>query len=559
MNPSISMLVYISWGDSYESLLFWYEGDVMVYLKDGYVFYQRLNSPDGQQNWKNLYQSAMSDFSSMELGSYQTTYSDIADRLISAGQAEQAKERRLLQEIFGVNIGNISLNEYPKFIKTINELMGLKDQFQNLIVKLRRNKGKERAPTAASYFDSYLSTAITKRLRGFIDTQKGMELIADGNYNGWIEELTGIIETSIEDAVKKMSEQKDKIDGEEVRIWAEAASLLQKTNGQLQQFKNDVFKRFNLQNVIREIFDWQTKRYQEQRKTTRGLAKMVKGSMNMGEIGARSAAGFVEEYIVSSMQSMSRDGGTLSSNMVKSDNIHLFSATVDISLDNIFQQLNDSLTGNSLEKNRGIIENFYNNYLGKIKDGFIVFENVKNYSLGNNFRGFSTGKSQPLSQLPSILNEIGLNIDGDSLVNLLYNTIGGAIGEDRQSYVRDQIRLSMSGAIANFLFDDWQMIGQSGDRSIHIFNLNGVLVPLSYLLISMGEAIKRVQRAPSDYFKVTFNMPGSILWPERVPMSDGENIYDYWEQQRQDVESRSTFSIKFLANFKSLLGQLIKA
>ena len=558
MNPSISMLVYISWGDSYESLLFWYEGDVMVYLKDGYVFYQRLNSPDGQQNWKNLYQSAMSDFSSMELGSYQTTYSDIADRLISAGQAEQAKERRLLQEIFGVNIGNISLNEYPKFIKAINESMGLKDQFQNLIVKLRRNKGRERAPTAASYFDSYLSTAITKRLRDFIDTQKGMELIADGNYNGWMEELTGIIEISIEDAVKKMSEQKDKIDGEEVQIWAEATSLLQKTNGQLQQFKNDVFKRFNLQNVIREIFDWQTKRYQEQRKTTRGLAKTVKGSMNMGEIGARSAAGFVEEYIVSSMQSMSRDGGTLSSNMVKSDNIHLFSATVDISLDNIFQQLNDSLTGNSLEKNRGIIENFYNNYLGKIKDGFIVFENVKNYSLGNNFRGFSAGTSQPLSQLPSILNEIGLNIDGDSLVNLLYNTIGGAIGEDRQSYVRDQIRLSMSGAIANFLFDDWQMIGQSGDRSIHIFNLNGVLVPLSYLLISMGEAIKRVQRAPSDYFKVTFNMPGSILWPERVPMSDGENIYDYWEQQRQDVESRSTFSIKFLANFKSLLGQLIK-
>ena len=92
-----------------------------------------------------------------------------------------------------------------------------------------------------------------------------------------------------------------------------------------------------------------------------------------------------------------------------------------------------------------------------------------------------------------------------------------------------------------------------------MFNLDGVLVPLSYLLITMGEAIRQVQRVPSDYFKVTFSMPGSILWPERVPMSDGENIYDYWEQQRQDVESRSTFSIKFLANFKSLVKQLIKS
>ena len=531
----------------------------MVYLKDGYVFYKRLNDTKSDGKWKNLYQSAMNDFSSIEVGVSQITYSNIAETLIAAGEAEQNKERQLLREIFGVNMDKVSLKDYPKFINAINELMGLKNQYRNLLSKLKANRGKERAPTAASFFDYYLSTAITNRLRGFIDTQKDMEIIANGDYNTWMQKVTDLINLAIEDAVKKASQQKDTINGQEVRIWSEIAALLQKTNGQLEQFKSEVFKRFNLQNTIRDIFDWQTKRYQEQKKTTRGLATSVKASMQLGERAVRSAAGFVEEYFTSSLQSMANSGGTLKSNIVKSDNVHLFSATVDINLDNVFQELNDSLTGQTLEENRTTIENFYNEFLSKIHDGFVVFESVKNYSLGDSFKEFGGGSPQHLSELPSVLNNIGLNIDGEGLVNLLYNTIEGAIGEEKKTYIREQTRLIMSSAVANFLFDDWQTIGQSGDRSIHIFNLDGVLVPLSYLLIAMGEAIRQIQRVPSDYFKVTFNMPGSILWPKKVPVSDGENIYDYWEKQRQDVESRSTFSIKFLANFKSLVKKLIKS
>ena len=76
----------------------------MVYLKDGYVFYKRLNDTKSEGKWKNLYQSAMSDFSSIEIGASQITYSNIADTLIAAGEAEQNKERQLLREIFGVNM-----------------------------------------------------------------------------------------------------------------------------------------------------------------------------------------------------------------------------------------------------------------------------------------------------------------------------------------------------------------------------------------------------------------------------------------------------------------------
>lgn len=533
----------------------------MVYLQDGYVFYQRLNSSDGDPRWRQLYQSAMSDFASIQVSAEKISYSAISERLISIGQAEQKKEKQLLEEIFGVyGLKNFSGKDYTQFIKILNELMGLKSQFKNLLAKMKKSEGKGRAPTGASYFDSYLTTTISDRLRNFIDTQIGLEIIAEGNYNSWLEQLTKRIELAIEDAVKKVSEQTDNLDGEDVQIWKEAAQLLQKTNGQLEQFKSDVFKRYNLQRVIRDLFDWQTTRYQANRKTTRGLSKQVRTSMRLGELGARSAAGFVEEYIVSAMQSAAKGsygGGTLKSNMAKSDNIHLFSATVDINLDNIFQNLNDNLDAKNLSESRNLIENFYNNFLNKINDGFVVYENVKNYSLGENFSGFSAGVEQPLSALPGVLSTIGSNIDGHSLVNGLYNTIGGAIGEGRQDFLKEQTKLAISSAAANFLFDDWQMIGTPNDRSIHIFNLSGVLVPLSYLLISMGETVRAVQSSSSQYFKVSIKLPSEIKWRNPISLVKGENIYDYWDIQRAEVEANSTFSIKFLANFKSLIGQLI--
>lgn len=535
----------------------------MVYLKDGYVFYQRLNAPESQKNWKNLYQSAMNDFSSMESNIKKVKYSDIANELIRAGGAEQNKERQLIRDSFGININNISLKEYPKFINTINELMGLKSQYQKLLKKLKTNKGKERSKTAASYFDGYLVTAISERLRRFIDTKTATSIIINGDYNKWTQKLTEIIDLAIEDAIKKMSQQKDIIDDEETTIWSEAILLLQKTNNQLNQFKNDIFKRYNLHNVIKNTFEWQTKRYQEKKKTTRGLSTEVKKSTKLTERGNRSVSGFVQEYVVNSIQSIGK-GGTLKSNIVKTDNVYLFSSSLDIDLDNLFQQLNNSITGRSLEENRKIIENFYVNYLDKISDGFIIYENVKNYSLGDSFEGFSGETKQHLSELPSILDNIGLNINGKELVSLLYNTISGSIGEGKKDYIREQVRLTTSAAIANFLFDDWKTIGKSGDRAIHIFNLDGVLIPLSYLLISMGEAINNIQRSPSQYFKITFNLPKEIKYfpkssgDEKIELEEGQSIYDYWKWQKQDVEKNSTFSIKFLANFKSLIKQLSK-
>lgn len=537
----------------------------MLYMKDGYVFYQRLQDLDQPRNWKKYYQSGMNEFNSISLAAQEVTYSDIAARLKSIGLAEQAKEINLLEEVFGVKgLGHLTLADYPKFIKILNEMMGLKDEYKNLLSRLKRSKGKERSPAAASYFDSRLRTAITESIRDFVNTDSSIEMIINGNYQAWAEKIDSIVRKSIDKAVKAMSNQKDKVGGEDVTIWKEAINLLQRTESQLNQFKNDIISRYNLNNIASNVFKWQEQRIKEGNiKSTRGLSTQVKTAMNLGEIGARSAAGFVQEYVASAMPTSftvgSKGGGTLKSNITKTDNIKLFTATTEVDLDAIFEEMNTQINSLTLEDNRANIERFYNNYMLKMDDGFIVYENVKNYSLNENFRGFSFGGVQPLSELPAVLDRIGLNINGDDLVHKLYNTINGAIGEGQDESIKNDLSLTMSGAIANFLFDDWNSIGGSNDRAIHMFNLNGVLIPLSYLLMAMAESITTFQRQSSQYIKVDFTLPDSILYPEPVQAKSKFDVYDFWNKQRLDVEARSTFSIKFLGSFKNIIGSLLKA
>ena len=525
----------------------------MVYLKDGYVFYKRLNAPEGQEKWKEIYQSAMNDFSNIELGVKKITYSNMAEKIISIGKIEQNKERKLIREIFGIDFSNLSIKDYPNFVKTINELVKLKQQYQQLLKKLESTEKKKYKKTILFDFDKKLVNTIIKKIRNFVNTKKSFEIIMEGNYNEWSEKIIQIINLAIEDTIDETLQKSDQNNFDD-KIWLDAINLLKKTEGQLQQFKNDIRKKYNLDNIIENTFKWQTQRYEKnRRKTTIGLSKNIRQNINLGDINSKNIVDFVKEYIVDSVKFNNK--GVKKNNASGNDNIILFSNSIEIDLDDIIQQFSNNFSDDILKNNKTAIEKFYDNYLNKINNSFIIFEKTKNLSPGSNFEEIS---NQSLSELPSFLDNIGLNIDGEGLVNLLYNSIQGSIGEKKQSYLQKQTRLMISSAIANFLFDDWKITGQFNDKSIHMFNFNGTLIPLSYLLIAIGETLKKIRRQPTSYFRVNFNLPDNILWPERIKVNKGENIYDYWNKQKQDVEIRSTFSIKFLMNFKSLIKQLSK-
>ena len=49
----------------------------MLYLKDGYVFYQRLQNPDQPEPWKKYYQSGLNEFNSIDVYTENITFTYI--------------------------------------------------------------------------------------------------------------------------------------------------------------------------------------------------------------------------------------------------------------------------------------------------------------------------------------------------------------------------------------------------------------------------------------------------------------------------------------------------
>jgi len=537
-------------------------------LKENYIFYNRLSDKGKAYSiiWNNLYKSAMNDFNNITYMNF--NHSDIKNHgqiLINMGLQEQRKERNLINTIFNNSLNeDIELKDYPHFINTINELIGLKDKYKTFITKLDKvNKTKKnRAPVATSFFDSRLNTAITEITRNFILSNQSINLILEGNYVAWSQlfysKFEKIIDKAVNDTANQIGILNEK-DGDETKIWFEFAKLLE--NPTLKnQFMEDVRKRYNFDNIVQSIWNWQ--RNKKSHDNTKGLSTIIKKKgMNMNESAARSASGFIYEYLSAVLgETDYSKGAVLKSNIAKTDTIKLYSAEINLDLQPLIQSFNDNIAGSSLEETRSQISNFYNNTLSKLDKSFIVYESAKSYSLtGLDSRGF--GNTGSFDELINIASQIGKREQIDNLLKAFRNTMNGAIGNNRREEVKEKIRFTLSEAIAYFLFDDWKQIGESNNNSIHIFSLDGVLVPLSYLLIAAGKAMQETEKNSNSFFKLSLTTPKEIKYSTPLTSEEvGENsIFHFWDIQREEALQNSKYSISFIKNFTKLISQLLKS
>ena len=193
--------------------------------------------------------------------------------------------------------------------------------------------------------------------------------------------------------------------------------------------------------------------------------------------------------------------------------------------------------------------------------------------------------------------EGGTIANANSFIDLIINTIPGAINDGQQ----DEIKLSLSHLlaqnIANLMFDDWETIGydqiaaEGNADVIHVFPLSGVLVPLSYLLSKAADAFKKAEinmvLQSNNYFRINFDLPDTIHFvqpqdttafindyqKEKLPESnlagldaDGrhkaiknirlEGLKEAWKVQSKEALSKTQFGVDFLSNFNDLLAEL---
>ena len=555
-------------------------------VSDGYVIYTRGESTKSPY-WAHVHKNAVAEASNI-----QSLYDEsvpkreaAGQRLISLGQAEQLKELELINRATGANY--TSVQDIKIFIQNFNQILTGKKQFEATLIRLKSalqkvNQGKgSRAPTIASWFTNALGTALNKNINSFITGH--LDELQNKVFSSWEESFNGIINTSIDEALKslltKMEQKENKEMYGDVDSWKQIYEASQQIQGFNQYFQEMIRSKFDF-NKIRNIL--QDENVKINNKSHRGIRKIIdsKQGLNLrNEKKSRAIGGSVQEYIENIVATMgqaaqsavSSGGRVASSEMMKTDNFTIFSYEQKIDTGNLAQSIADSLNetmleASSLNEAAQLMENFNNQYLSSLNDSFIVYGSTKSYALTNSFAGFHGGGARSLEDAKYILSQAGFNLGTVSdFINKAYNTSqgenGGAIFANDREEISEQLETALAGAVANLLFDDWTTIGEqtNGAKAIHVMQLDALQIPLSVFLIAAGQAMVQAARDSEQFIRIRIQLPNDILYPEPIETEGGHmsEILDKWNEQAQAAKNESSFTLVFLKNFKQMITEWV--
>lgn len=215
--------------------------------------------------------------------------------------------------------------------------------------------------------------------------------------------------------------------------------------------------------------------------------------------------------------------------------------------------------------------------LEEFDDSCVVYVNTKYYNLDSNefikSGGFGGGKFISMSEFKEVFSKSYTFVN--ELTGAILQLAQGALG-DKQ--LEENLRAGIAGMVAQFLFDDYLTIGRKHKNltAIHIFNLDGILIPLSLILTALARAFeKSSQHNYKDIVRIHFSIP-SILYPYGIapgeedndqPMPASSNIpidqrrwgMNAWNYQRQYAQLNSLIAINFLKDFRNIIKEVLNS
>lgn len=229
-------------------------------------------------------------------------------------------------------------------------------------------------------------------------------------------------------------------------------------------------------------------------------------------------------------------------------------STCNISYNEAAQQVKDSDYTNKSVRAKGIktMEQFYKN-IGDTKADIVLISD-KNYYISPKFSGFAAQTDVTLNALEGAMNSFHINIFNISnLINYLAN-IGSNMIEKQ---VDSSILQSLSAQIGNFLFDDMSFevteLPQNANI-VHVFNLSGVYVPLSFILEGVKNGLNATIQSTrlSEYVSVDFDASSSE--PPHSWDSEGDFI-----SFRETKMKENKISFSFMQGFASVITQAVNS
>lgn len=550
-----------------------------------YVYYERLKSTHIPE-YINLYYRAKQGFS-WETNYSNTSLKSIGEYFHSLASGELEKEKKLLSTIFGRDFGNLSYanfggntdQEGQKFakelIESINIALGLEKVFRRNLSIILKSKGKK---GVFSRFDTYFKQ-VWKEKNGIAEEIANKLENANPSTDLAVlakEILDKKMPDIVKEAIRRMFSAKTEIakdNSEYQNAYERVLQALDDVNFKSQT--NELINFFIKTYQLDQLSDFMAKNYKNQ-EAYKNIENKEEGNFNISTNVAQRAGltlEMIENYITNLVAQGIGSGGTgdikysmesvhTGGKNVKPDNIILINANASIAK----KWMEEDKFGGRQE-NVLAIKNLQQRLSG-INDGFIIYTTAKNYTLNKRFQevlnGYPAGKMTTLKNFNAAAWNIEINTD--ALITTVMQLIPGAVGEGND----DAVKTALSRAIAAALFDDFNTIGQETNiggslTSIHLFDLQGVLMPFSYYLQLLGDAFTSVggfgdinDERIRQLISVDIEVPPSIMFPTQAQ----QNLYyivtgnNPWNAQAKDALNNSRIGFHFLSGLRTILGDL---
>lgn len=529
-------------------------------LQNGYVFYNRLGYPEQAGMWVNLYKK----ISKVPLESFATEeIQQMGTELKTLGKKELEKEVKLISKISEKSYDPDKFLSNPRglleLIELLNGLINIREVYENTLRKLDLQKGKNRAVNPSSSFYNYF----IRNLQKTVAEGKARE----NAYLGvnWEIRIKNAIEKSFKDVLKARPSNT-----EEERIWADLLEeykfVRKEVNQQLWGILND---KGQMDELLIEL--------EKKEKDQKYFLQITDKSPSRERV-IRRVGGFAQEHVEALItsqtikkssshlsQKLTVRGKALKSNALSSDVMTIVDVKGQTNLDAIFKEI-DAAGGERIKATK-ILRQAVGKLSG-VNDSFVIYESVKNYGLGKSFRGFSiSSRVSTPEKLRSFLLE---NTDFsaarvENFIAQILNVMSGAIYEGKREDIRNNLSILLSRAVGQLLFDDFEekageLAQQGSATAIHIFSLSGVKVPLSYLLMKIGDTFLELSNEvrKGEIINASIKSKGvEIMFPSPIKdITPAQDIYWYWDLQRDRAQKQSIISGRFMSRFKELLREL---
>lgn len=528
----------------------------------------------GPEHWRDLAYYAQNE---LTIPRHVTTkdFSSIGQKLKELGEIERRKEIRLVAKALGASPNELLNDSVEKFIRNFNEILIGKRNYDNLLKRiddeLKRNDSdssyRARSPIITSYFATYFVNSFSDEL---LKIFKKLDFNADADYSKILRsKIEKAFDRAVDAAIDKMGSAKENQHGisADEEMWSDIKEFYKNNPDFVKQIRGLVRANFGIEDFTKDVENM----YKESKMTREVFYKKnlrKNGALNFyNEQKARSFGGRLAEFLFAAMRGIGAgmsDSAVLGQDtaVAKADTLTVFSFNANVDTAQILDSITNSYTNNnSLRTLRDKLAQESKKF-SNLDDTFIIYTSDKTFTLGSGFKDLKDGGSQKLSAAADVLDQVGIG-NAEDFIGTMYSTLRGAMIANKHEELEEELRRALISAMLYLFFDDWETLGNDTGNTtvIHTFNLNGILYPLSALLIAAGTAIERaandvnVSSINNSIIRIGFSDPGDIEFHDKA--TSFEEAYARFQEQREIAYNSYTFHVTFLANVKDLLRNLI--